>query len=151
MFRIRCTLWMDGVKDVHQNTLVSVQLVAMNIVGLVSVNALLPRVLLWNFLQTIWSATLYLNDGFCEQIMSQELLRSKSAKLLYSVCRERLLVYSGLVCYRLRHCPALFTGASAPEAAREPRHHHARGRAATCGWTRLPPEFFSFVPVLRVM
>lgn len=42
------TLWVDGAtaKDVHQDILVSVQLVAMNIVGLVSVNALLPRVLL---------------------------------------------------------------------------------------------------------
>jgi hypothetical protein len=33
---------MDGVKDLHQNMLVSVQLVAMNTVGLVSVNDVLP-------------------------------------------------------------------------------------------------------------
>lgn len=59
-----------------------------------------------------------------------------------SVCSERLLVYSGLVCYRLRHCRALFSGSSALQAARrEPRHHHARCRTATC--RHLPPQIFS--------
>ena len=50
-----------------------------------------------------------------------ELLRCKSAKL-YSVCREHLLVYSGLVCYRLRHCPAL-PCLPEPQRQRQPVSH----------------------------